>query len=258
LIRRRRALAAVALAAAVASPAAAYLPPASAILKRVAQRRAESGLSAFQVRGTLALSGDAAQRVSASTGLALSGPELTAPALLTVKVPGRCRLELAAEGVAAASRPAVSVRGGRAASQRGLGDAPAAQALVEGVCTLLGEKGSGGVEGERSIVRRLAGQGIAVADVGLGRLGDRVAWVLGGRARDARPQAWVDKESFQLVRLVAPLAGAQRDIRLLDFGSSAAGDAFPRAVEVWSGTALEARFTAEKLTPNPKIPDALF
>lgn len=254
----QRRLAAVAVAAAVATPAAAYLPPATAILRRAGQRRAEVGLSAAEVRGALVLSGETARRASAATGLPLPGTELTAPAVLLLKAPGRCRLEIAVEGTPASGRPAVSLRAGRAVGQRGLADAPALHALVEGVCALLGDKGSGAADAERSIARRLAGQGIALADVALGRLNGRVAWVLGGRPRDARPQAWIDKQSFQLVRLVAPLAGAQRDIRLLDFGSAVAGDAFPRAVEVWSGSELEARFTAEKLTPNPKIPDAVF
>ncbi len=253
----RRRLAAVAVAVAVASPAAAYLPPATAILRRLAQRRAEVGLDSMEVRGTLALSGEGARRVAAAAGLSLSGPELTSPAVLLVKVPGRCRLELAPDAVAAASRPAVSVRGGRAVGLRGLADVPAAQALVEAVCILLGEKGAGG-EPDRAIGRRLASQGIAIGNVALGRLGGRVAWVLGGRPREAQPQAWVDKQTFQPIRLVAALGGAQRDVRFLDFGSPAAGQAFPHVVEVWNGSDLEARFTAERLTPNARIPDTAF
>ncbi len=255
---RRRTLAAVALAAAVAFPASAYLPPASAILRRVAQRRAEVGLAAMEVRGTLALTGDGARRVASATGLGLSGAELAAPSVLLLKAPGRCRLEIAPEGASASGRPAVSVRGGRATGHRGLTAAPGAQALVEGVCALLGDKGPAGAELERSIAHRLAGQGVALADVSLGRVGGRVAWVLGGRTRDPRPQAWIDKQTFQLVRLVATMAGSQRDVRLLDFGSAVAGDAFPRTVEVWNGNEMEARFTAERLTPNPRISDSAF
>jgi hypothetical protein len=99
---------------------------------------------------------------------------------------------------------------------------------------------------------------VALTEVALGRLGGRVAWVVGGRPQDARPQAWVDKQRLELIRLVAPLAGAERDVRLLDFGSPVGGDTFPRAVELWSGGHLEARFITEKLTLNPKSPDALF
>ena len=60
------------------------------------------------------------------------------------------------------------------------------------------------------------------------------------------------------MRLLAPLAGAPRDVRLLDFEVVPGTDAFPRAVEVWSAGAREARFTAERVSPSPKLPEALF
>jgi hypothetical protein len=253
----RRALLA-ALAAAVALPAAAYLPPASAILKRVVQRRDELGLTAIEVRGSLLLAGDAARSAAATSGLPVAGPELSVPAVVVVKAPGRCRLELLPEGVPPAERPAVSLRAGRVLGHRGLEGVPAARALMEGVCALLGERGSGGAEPERALAQALSARGIALQEVALGRLGARVAWVIGARPREQRPQAWIDKQSLQPIRLVAPLGGPPRDVRLLDFGSPVGGDAFPRAVEVWDGERLEARFTTEKVTPNPRVPDALF
>jgi hypothetical protein len=255
--------AALALALA-AAPAAAYLPPATAILKRVAQRRDDVGAAALQVGGTLTFSGEAARRaamsgIAANPGAA-TGADLTVPATLFVKTPGRCRLELtpASAPATAADRPAASVRGGRLAGRRGLEALPAVAALVEGVCALIGEKGAGGSEPERAFAQALAARGVALTDVALGRMGGRVAWVLGGRPQDARPQAWIDKQAFQPVRLIARFGDAARDVRLLDFGSPVGGDRFPRAVEVWNGTQLEARFTAERVAVNPKLPDAIF
>ena len=244
---RRRAVAAAILGA-LALPALAFLPPGSAILRRAVQKREEVGLGALEARGTLGLAGEAAGQVAAAIG-APAAPQLSARSVLMVKSPGRCRLELSPER-AAAVRPAVSARGGRVVAAGGLESAPAVRALVEGVCTLLG--GAGGLG------QRLAGHGVALGDVALGRMGGRVAWVLGGRPLSGRPQGWVDKQSFQPIRLVAPLAGAPRDVRLVDFGSSVGGEVFPQAVEVWSGGQLEVRFTLEKLVPNPKLPDALF
>jgi hypothetical protein len=251
---RRAAAAAIALV--IALPAAAYLPPASAILKRVAQRRDELHLTALEARGTVAFAGESAQRVAAAMGAAAPAGELTLPAVLTLKSPGRCRLELAPESATPADRPAVSLRAGRVLGHRGLEGVTAARALVEGVCALLAERT--GAEAERALAQGLSARGVALSDVALGRVGGRVAWVLGGRPQEARPQAWIDKQSFQPVRLVAPLGGPTRDVRLVDFGSPVAGDAFPRAVEVWNGGALEARFTVEKLWQNPRLPDALF
>jgi hypothetical protein len=249
----RAAVLALAIAA-LALPAAAYLPPASAILKRAAQRRNDSGLAAAQVQGTLVLAGESARR--APPGGAGAGAEVAFPAYVVVKSPGRCRLELAPPGVAASERPAVSARGSRLSGHRGLDALPAAVALVEGVCTLLGERG-GGV-GERALAQALAGRGIAFGDVALGRLGGRVAYVLGGRPQQPAAQAWFDKQTFQPVRLIARVGDRAQDVRLLDYGSPVAGEGFPRAVEVWDGKELEARFTAERLTPNPRISDAMF
>lgn len=252
--RAARRGAAVFLALAVALPAAAYLPPAAAILRRVAQRREELHLSALEARGTLAFAGEGAQRAAAALGLPPPAGELSIPAVIALKEPGRCRLELAPERAAAADRPAVSLRAGRVLGHRGLEAVPAARALVEGLCALLGERP--GVE--RALAQGLSARGVALSDVALGRVGGRVAWVLGGRPQEARPQAWFDKQSFQPVRLVAPLSGTTRDVRLVDFGSPVGGEAFPRAIEVWSGGALEARFTLERLWQNPRLPDAMF
>lgn len=252
-----RRLVAAGLALALAAPAAAYLPPATAILRRAAQRRDELHLTALEARGTLAFSGEGARRAAAALGVPVpAAGELAVPAVVTLKVPGRCRLELAPERAPAADRPAVSLRAGRAQGHRGLEAVPAARALVEGLCTLLGEPA--GAEAERALAHALATRGVALSDVALGRLGGRVAWVLGGRPQEPRPQAWIDKQSLQPLRLVAALGGPTRDVRLLDFGAPVGGDAFPRAVEVWSGPELEARFTLEKLWQNPRLPDALF
>jgi hypothetical protein len=246
------------LALVLAAPAAGYLPPASAILKRVVQRREELRLTALEARGSVTLTGEPARRLAGELRLPPPAGELTLPALIAVKAPGRCRLELAPDGVALAERPAVSLRNGRMLGHRGLEAIAPARALVEGLCTLLGERTSGNPDPERAFAQGLAARGVALPEVALGRLAGRVAWVLGGRPQEARPQAWIDKQTFQPVRLVAPLAGARRDLRLLDFGAPVGGDAFPRAAEVWSGNELELRFIIEKLTQNPRLPDAVF
>jgi len=255
LRRRARAAVAVLLAASLGGRAAAYLPPGTAILKRVAQRRDDLALASMQVQGTLALAGEAAARAAAAGVVA--GAESVVPAFLLVKTPGRCRLELAPAGVATSERPAVTLRASRVAGHHGLEGVPAAVALVEAVCALLAERG-GGSEPEHGLAQALVGRGVALGDVTLGRLSGRVAWIIGGRPQDGHPQAWVDKQSFQPVRLIADFGAGVQDVRLLDFGSPIGGDGFPRAVEVWSGAQLQARFTTERLTPNPKLPDAVF
>ena len=80
----------------------------------------------------------------------------------------------------------------------------------------------------------------------------------GGRSSARGPLAWIDKESFQPVRLLFSEGKTPVDVRLLGWGSPTGGDWAPRAMEVHSGEALQLRFTTEKVTPNPKLPDALF
>jgi len=257
-LRHRAAIAALALLALLAAlPAAAYLLPAGAVLRRAAHKRESVALHALEVRGRLVLSGEAARQAAAATGLPLEGSELAATALVALKLPGRCRIELLRPEAAQGDRPAVSLRAGKLTGHGGLERVPAATAMLEGLCLLLGHRGGGGAS-ERPWGQALDRLGVSLADVSLGRLAGRPAYVLGGRPQDPRPQAWFDKETYQPVRLLGRIAGAQRDVRLLEWGSPSTGDGFPRAVEVHEGGVLTARFTAEKLSSNPKIPDAIF
>jgi len=194
---------------------------------------------------------------AAGLGLAGTGTEAYAPALFTVKVPGKCRVDLLLADLPAAERPAAAARGARLTGTRGLERQQAVAALVLGLCALLGER-PGGAEPERPWVQALVPLGVAIDEVSLARAGSRVAYVLGGKAREERPLAWVDKQSFQPLRLAAAFAGARQEVRLLDWGSSTGGDLFPRAVEVWGGGQARLRFTTEKVVSNPKVADALF
>ena len=254
-MRRSRLALAVALALA-AGPALAYLLPPATVLRRLAQRREEMAIASLEVRGTLAASGDAARALSAATGLPLSGSELFAPAVLSIKAPGRCRLELVPAAGPAADHPFVATARGKLAG-KGLDRSPAAVALLKATCALLGLRPAGADPG-RVYADELFRLGISLNDDYLGHLGGRVAYVLGAPPQEKRPQAWIDKQSFQPVRLMAALAGPLADVRLVDYGSPVGGEIFPRAVEVHEGGALSLRLTAEKLAANPKIPDSLF
>jgi hypothetical protein len=241
-VSRRLRVAIAAAVVALALPATAYVLPSSAILRLAAKRRADAAAQSGELRGTF------------STGA-------TAPtaAVLWVKG-GRCRLEL----VGSPERPYAIVRGGHLASQRGLDRYPGAAALAEGACALLGPATPD------ALVRSFAGRGVAVQEVTLGRLGARVGYVLGGHAKENRPQAWIDKQLMVPMRLVADVAGARRDVRLLDYpvpAPAAAGerappppvasDLWPRAIEVHHDEALEARFAIDRVGPGAKIPDSL-
>ncbi len=253
-----RARLAAALAATLAAlPVAAYLLPTSAVLKRLAQRREDLGLRSLEVRGTFTASGDAARAVAATLGIPLVGPELSAPARLALKMPGRCRLELVPPDVVEASRPSIVVRQGKVSGARGLDRVDGAASLAQGVCALLGERAAG-PDADRAWADALQRLGVTLGDVHLGRSDARIAYVLGARPTEKKPQAWVDKQTFQPVRVVFARGSGLADVRLLDFGSATGGDWFPRAVEAWGPGGLEARLTTEKVVANPRLPDALF
>ncbi len=250
----RRAAAALAMAAAL--PALAYVLPVPAILKRMGERRAALELTSLEVTGTLVADGEAAERLAGVLGQRAAGPTTSVPARLAVKVPGRCRLELAPPGVAEGARPFVAVRDGKLASGGGLGDVPAAIALVRGACTLLAVPTGG--DASAGYATALGRRGVPLQDASLARFDGQIAYVIGARANDAKPRVFVGKDAFQPLRLVAEDGGTLRDVRLLGWGSPTGGDWFPRAAEVWEGDKQKLRFTTERAAANPKLAELLF
>ncbi|HTN54102.1 MAG TPA: hypothetical protein VML50_16965 [Anaeromyxobacter sp.] len=251
---RRAAVAALALAAAL--PALAYLLPATAILKRLGERRAALELESLEVRGTFQAEGPPADRLAPAGQPRGPGGLLALPARFLMKVPGRCRLELAPPELPEAERPFVAVRDGRLTGRGGLDQVPSAVALVRAACALLAAPAAG--DAPEAFAAALARRGVAVPDVSLGRFDGRIAYVIGGRERDAKPLAFVDKDGFQPLRLIAAEGPTLEDVRLLGWGSPTGGDWFPRAVEAYEGGALRVRLTTERAVPNPRLADALF
>jgi hypothetical protein len=258
--RRARGAAMATLAAALlaAPPALAYLLPPSAVLKRMAQRREALAAPSMEVRGALSAEGEVGRALAAAAGLPEGGGLFSVPVVLSIKAPGRCRVELVPGGVTGAERPWVAIGRGKLAGSRGLDRLPELGALLRGTCLLLAQRATGPDPGQ-VYAQEFSRLGIALADEMLGRSGSRVAYVLGAsQPRDARPQVWIDKQAWQPIRLIAPLSGTLDELRLVDFGSVAGGDLFPGAVEVRRGNAIALRLATEKIVANPKIPDSLF
>jgi hypothetical protein len=248
---RLAAFAALAAAVALSTPALAYLLPTAAVLRHLGQRREALGLATLEVAGTLQAEGPSADRLAAALSRG-PGP-INVPARFLLKVPGRCRLEVL--GATPAESPFLSLRDGKLSGQGGLEADPAAAALVRALCTLLATSTAGDASGAYSAA--LGRRGVALADESLGRFDGRLAYVIGGRTREAKPLLYVDKDGFQPLRLVAAEEGGLEDVRLLGWGSPTGGDWFPRAVEVAQGSALRLRFTTGRATPNPKLPEGL-
>jgi hypothetical protein len=252
-VSARRLAAVLALAAAV--PAAAYILPVHGILRRVAERRAALSLDALDVAGTVTARGPTAERLASLAGVRAAAGTASAPARFQMKVPGRCRLEIAPRDVPEAQRPFVAVRADARLSGA-LADVPAAAGLVRALCALLAVTTVG--EGGQAYAAALSRRGVALTDASLGRFDGRIAYVVGGRAKDAKPLLFVAKDGFQPLRLVSPEGKELLDVRLLGWGSATGGDWFPRAVEVFAKDAALIRFDTEKATANPKLPELLF
>jgi hypothetical protein len=238
----------------LAGPARAYVLPPAAVLKKVGDRRTTLEVTSVEAVGTLELRGAALARLGALAPP--GGAALTLPARVQVKTAGKARLELLPADAAEGERPVVSVRGDdRVSGRGGLEATPAASALVRALAALLGSPGGG--EGKafgEALVRR----GVKLDDATLGRFNGRLALVLGGKATEVRPLAFVDKETWMPLRLLFQEGGARLDVRLLDWASPNGGDWIPRALEVWDGPTMLLRFTTEKASANLKLPDALF
>ena len=247
--RRARLLLASA-AALLAAPALAYLLPTAAVLRHLGQRREALGLVTLEVTGTLQAEGASAERLAA---LSRGGGALSVPARFLLKIPGRCRLEVV--GATPAESPWLSSRDGKLAGAGGLDADPAAAALIHALCTLLASSTAGDASMAYSVA--LGRRGVALADQSLGRFDGRLAYVIGGRTREAKPLLFVDKDDFEPLRLIAPEEGGLEDVRLLGWGSPTGGDWFPRAVEVVQGSALRLRFTTERANANPRLPEGL-
>lgn len=252
IIRPRARLLAAAALAAAALPALAYLLPAAAVLRHMGAKRESLQLTSLEVTGTLQAEGPTADRIHAASGRPAGGG-VNVPARFLMRVPGRCRLEIT--GATPAESPSLVAREGRL--EGGLEGDPAAVALVRAVCTLLASPTAG--DASAAYAAALGRRGVALGEETLGRFDGRIAYVIGGKAREARPLLYVDKDAFQPLRLVASEGGALQDVRLLGWGSPTGGDWFPRAVEVVQvqDDQLRLRFTTEKASANVKIPEGL-
>jgi hypothetical protein len=196
----------------------AYIPSAVSLLKHAAQRAQALGRTReVTLSGTLTLGSDP-QR----------------PAQLLLRFPLQCRLE-GEGGIAVAVKATPENPAGVTE-----GSGPALR-LVQLACPFLAYRGARAEESPDTL--RLAAQSAGAdiaAGAGLSRLSDRVTYVLGARPRDPNsPQLWLYKDNNAPARLIAQ-GGA--DLRLLEYGSPAAAEWFPRVIELWDAGQLAARF----------------
>jgi hypothetical protein len=116
---------------------------------------------------------------------------------------------------------------------------------------------------QEHLIAALKRLGIDTSTVTLGRLGSTVAYVIGGKAQDTdKPLLWIDKENFLPLKLVSTQKKDGKteriEVRWMEFGSSTAGDWFPRVIEIWKDGKRTERSEVSKIEINKKVPDTLF
>jgi hypothetical protein len=81
----------------------------------------------------------------------------------------------------------------------------------------------------------------------LGRFHGRVAFVVGAGAKDRKsPQIWIDKDSFNVLRLIAG-SPASLEVKLTEYHTSPLPGRFPRNIEILSGGRTVFRMVIEKV-----------
>ena len=196
----------------------AYIPSPGSLLKHAAERARSLRSREVTLTGTLAATGEPLRN-----------------AQLVLRFPFQCRLE----GDGGLS---LSVKG-TPQNPEGVAEGTTGPALrlLQLACPLLAYRGVPSADAAQAlkIAALAAGADVSLGG-GLSRFDDRVTYVLGAGSREPSvPQLWLYKDNYAPARLVAQ-GGA--DLRLLEYGNPAAGEWFPRVIELWSSGQLAARF----------------
>jgi hypothetical protein len=204
--------------------ASAYIPSAASLVRRAAARVGEGSRS----------------KEASLNGWLWVGEQQAQQATLTLHFPLGCKLEAGKAAV-----QVVSKEQGGSARDDGLG--AEALDLLKLACPLVAYRGQNAAQAEQSLrfAALVAGVAPELAPTALARLYDRVAIVLGAGARQLdRPQLWLYKDNGAPARLLAKVGDRLDDLRLLQYGNPAAGEWFPRVIELWRGPTMVARFEA--------------
>jgi hypothetical protein len=183
------------------------------------------------------------------------GPgELQLNGAISIRVPGRCRVELTSLD-STKTVAAISSNGKRRTEGTEL---PALGVAADEVCAALALRSAGEGESRAAVERHLSGLKVDVKQSSLARYDGTLAYVVGNPAAGS-PQFWVYKDDkFHPARVrFADDKGVVWDVKFKDYASQAV-DAFPRLVEVWKGDALQLRFTTLNTDLKTKLDDKLF
>lgn len=134
------------------------------------------------------------------------------------------------------------------------------------LAALLMPRGSTPGEKVNRLLSLLKSVGINTRSVNLGIYGDDVresAFIIGAKAWESdKAQLWIDRESYQPVRLVIyDESGGERvryESRYLGYGSPAGGVWFPETIENYRNGELVRRSRLNEVRTNENLPESMF
>ena len=233
----------------VLAVAVGYVMPSFSILKRVANQRDDLTLTALKLDGLGAAGSTVARELASALGTPLVSSELSLTSSVTLRFPGRCRLELTANE----STKSLTVTWANGKKHAEGPVFAAAQVAVDQACALLALRS--GTEGETraAIEKHLASLKVDTKQVTLGRFAGVTAFILGDKKTGAS-QFWVYKERFLPARVrFTDEANLSWDVRFIDYTSQATSDWFPRVIEVYQGDDLQLRVSVLAADTRPNL-----
>ncbi|MEO1174293.1 MAG: hypothetical protein AAFX94_19910 [Myxococcota bacterium] len=133
---------------------------------------------------------------------------------------------------------------------------------TEMLAALLMPRGADNGSKATRLISLLRGIGVNTKVTSLGIYGDDVrntAYIIGARSWETdKPQLWIDRESFQPVRLVMNADGILHESRFIGYGSPAGGAWFPETIENYRDGKLVRRSRLNEIRTNEDLPETLF
>jgi hypothetical protein len=216
----------------------AYVMPASSVLRRVAAARDDLSVTSLKADGLVAVAPVLAKDLAPVLGTSWATGELSLSATLSVRLPGRCRLDLLVPD----STKTLSVAWSNGKRRAEGPELAAAAVAVDELCATLALRSATDGESRAALERHLGSLKVDTRQVSLARFSGTVAYVVGDRGARAS-SFWVYKERFLPARVSVADASGQWDVRFIDYTSQATGEWLPRVVEVYRDNELQLRMT---------------
>jgi hypothetical protein len=228
----------------VAALALTYVMPTYSILRRFSATRDDLTLTHLKVDGSGAVAPAVAREVALALGSTWASGELPLTSTLSIKYPGRCRLEVS--GFESTKSLVIASSNGKKRTEGP--EFAAAQVALDELCAFFAVKSAGEGETRASLERHLGALKVDTKLVSHARFLGQLTFAIGNRA-EGSPQYWVYRDRvppdrFLPARVRFTDERGTWDVRFIDYSSASVADWIPRVVEVYRGEELHLRLTA--------------